>query len=240
MDKNLILLHGWASKVNRWSKFEQEMKTRGWQVFLPLLPGFGSTKLARPWDLDDYCHWLADYVKRNKIGEYCLLGHSFGGSVALKFASQKPSGLKKLVVVNSAGIRRKLGFKKIFFCILAKTGKVFFIIPPFYFLKSFCQRLLYWIIRERDYLQADPLVKLTMKRILKQDLKHSLKEIKIATLLIWGNKDKVTPLKDGIIINKEIANSRLIVYDGVGHDLPFKKWKKMAGEIVAFCKNDIS
>ena len=57
----------------------------------------------------------------------------------------------------------------------------------------------------------------TFKNIINTDLKDYLKYINSRVLLIWGNKDTSTPLKDAITMNKSIKNSELIVIDKVGH-----------------------
>ena len=51
----------------------------------------------------------------------------------------------------------------------------------------------------------------TFKNVVSEDLKPYLKEIKAKTLLIWGNKDSATPLKDGNTMNKLISNSEILL-----------------------------
>jgi pimeloyl-ACP methyl ester carboxylesterase len=219
MEKKIIILHGWHSKIKRWTVFKKIMEQYGWQVFLPQLPGFGKIQLARPWDLTDYLDWLRRFIKNKQLNNFFLLGHSFGASIALKYAAQKPKELEKLVLVNSAGIRKKAGIKKNFFLILAKTGKLIF----------------YILAREKDYFKANKMMKETMKRILKEDLSSILAKIKAQTLIIWGEKDKLTPIKDGHLLQKLIPNSKLIVYNDIGHNIPFKKTKELAREVNSFC-----
>ena len=57
----------------------------------------------------------------------------------------------------------------------------------------------------------------TFKNVVSEDLKPYLKEIKAKTLLIWGNKDSATPLKDGNTMNKLISDSEIVVLDGCSH-----------------------
>ena len=57
----------------------------------------------------------------------------------------------------------------------------------------------------------------TFKNIVNEDLKPYLKYIKAKVLLIWGNKDEATPLKDGNTMHKLISNSELIVLNGMDH-----------------------
>jgi len=67
-------------------------------------------------------------------------------------------------------------------------------------------------------------------------LKKTIKRIKIPTLILWGEKDKMTNLADGILMNNLIKDSTLITFPGAGHDLPLKFSKKAAAEIINFCQ----
>jgi len=233
--KNIVVLHGWNSKIKRWKKFQRQLEKNGFQVLLPQLPGFGRTKILKPWNLDDYVDWLRKFINQKKLKDYVLLGHSFGGRMAIKFASRKPKQLRKLILVASAGLHRRFDFKKLVFLIFAKTGKAFFLFPPFCCLKKPARWLLYTLAGEKDYYRADKVMKRTMKKIIKEDLKPILNKIKTSTLIVWGEKDKVAPLKNAYLMKETIANSQLVIYDDGGHDLPFKKTKKLVQEVTDFC-----
>ena len=55
--KNIVILHGWQSKLVRWEKFVRKLRP-DFKVYLPVLPGFGKNKLKRAWFLSDYVDWL--------------------------------------------------------------------------------------------------------------------------------------------------------------------------------------
>ena len=166
MKKNIVILHGWQSKIKRWDRLRRELE-KEFKVYLPLLPGFGEEKLSRPYNLNDYCYWLKHYLKAQKIDKPILLGHSFGGRILLKYASQGEK-IEKLILIASAGIRPKWKFKKLIGLILAKIGKGIVTLPPLSFLKKPAQWFLYTLLREKDYYQADENLKRTMKNLLKQ------------------------------------------------------------------------
>ncbi len=234
MDMPIIILHGWDSKIKRWRNFQEQMEKKGFLTFLPSLPGFGKSQLKEVWSLDDYVSWLEKYIAINQFKKFYLLGHSFGGQVAIKFSSLRPKGLEKLILVNSAGMRKKLSLKKLLFWVLAKTGKIFFYIPPFLFFRKPAQWLLYKLVRERDYYQASQIMKKTLKKVLQQDVSKSLKKIKAPTLIVWGENDKKTPLSDGLLINSKIRKSKLVVIKGTGHGLPFEKTDLLVAQIESF------
>lgn len=234
MKKNIVILHGWQSKIERWQDFEKRLK-KYFKVYLPILPGFGEEKLSCPFSLNDYCTWLKTYLKNQKIDNPILVGHSFGGRLAIKFATQN-NEVEKLILIAAAGIKPKWKLKKILGLILAKIGKLFFILPPFSFLKKPATWLFYTLIREKDYYLADKNLKKTMKNILKVDLSSQLEEIKTPTLILWGEEDKITPLSDAYLMEQKIPQAKLVIWKDIGHSLPFKKSKELTDLIRKFCQ----
>ncbi len=237
MKLGIIILHGWGSRVEKWLPFKKELERAGFEVFLPHLPGFGKTvPPKKSWGVSDYAHWVQDYIKENSLKNYFLVGHSFGGRIAIKIASRNPAGLTGLTLVNSAGIKPRKTLKRLAFLVLAKIGKIFFFLPPFCFFKSWAKWMLYKLAREKDYYQAKGMMRKTLKKVLSEDLRADLKKIKIPALILWGEKDKMTNLADGILMNNLIKNSSLITFPEAGHDLPLKFPKKTAGGIIKFCQ----
>ena len=60
-------------------------------------------------------------------------------------------------------------------------------------------------------------MKKTFQNIIKEDLRKYYKNISCDTLIIWGDNDLDTPLKDGLLIKKLIKNSEIIVYKNSNH-----------------------
>lgn len=236
MDKyNLVILHGWQSKVDRWKPLTTEL-AKNFNIFVPDLPGFGSNKVKNKngWNLTDYCNWLDNYLKKNKIKNPSLVGHSFGGRIAIKYTSTHPN-LNKLVLIASAGLKNK-SIKKIIGYNLAKTGNLLFSLPGLEKTKESMQWILYKILREHDYYEADGFQKKTMANIVNEDLEPYLRDIKVKTLIIWGKDDKLTPFWQAKILSQKIKKSFLRSFSDTGHDVPFSKYKQVAQEITDFIK----
>ena len=60
-------------------------------------------------------------------------------------------------------------------------------------------------------------MKKTFQNIIEKDLKKEYQEMSCETLILWGEKDEDTPLKDGYLLNKIIKNSEIIIYKGANH-----------------------
>ncbi|MDP2820908.1 MAG: alpha/beta hydrolase [bacterium] len=228
-----LILHGWGSKSERWEEIGNLLSNLGFRIIIPDLPGFGeSSNLATPWSLDNFVDLIDKFTEFLKIDKFYLLGHSFGGSLAIKSSLRFPYKIEKMFLVASSGIRKKTLKKKILF-FSSKIFKIFSFLPFYqFFRKAFYK----FIIRKTDYVNIkDSVVKETFLKITKEDLTGLLEFINLPTIIIWGNKDDFTPVKDAYLMNKKIANSKLILIEGADHYL----YRKMPESLVTNIKHNI-
>lgn len=189
------------------------MEAKGLRVFVPDLSGFGQNPAPSVgWSIDDYVEWVKEYAARNSLDRFFLLGHSFGGGVAAKFAAKYPEKIEKLFLVASAIVRRKTFKKELF-----KKISVFF--PKLSFLRKIFYKIFFL---KSDYLYTTGVMKETYLKIVKEDLLRYLSEISLPAIIIWGDKDDITPLPDAYLIKKEIKNSKLEILPGIGHRVNFE------------------
>ena len=102
----VVLLHGWALAQHTYRKVIEAIAEQGCMVIAPSLPGFGgSGDLAgEAFSLSGYAKWVAELLDVLEIEEpTVLVGHSFGGGVAIKLAHDMPARARSLVLVNSIG-----------------------------------------------------------------------------------------------------------------------------------------
>ncbi|MCK4355372.1 alpha/beta hydrolase [Candidatus Parcubacteria bacterium] len=218
----IIILHGWGSSKEKWQTVKSllnqyyENGSRSIKIKVMDVPGFKKeTELPRVWDLNDYVRWFEKFCS-DFDEPFFLLGHSFGGRVAIKFAARNPEKLKGLILVSSAGIIPKRKFVRVCVSKIAKFGKIFSSIPLYnLFRKGFYK----YILRRTDYIQAEKslYLKETFRNIIKEDLRKYFSKIKIPCLIIWGDKDNMTPISDAYLMDKEIPNSKLEILPGIGH-----------------------
>jgi pimeloyl-ACP methyl ester carboxylesterase len=235
------------------------------KILIPDLPGFGkSDEPKENWELDDYIEFTNKFIEnatREKKGfelvkdllkkfdstktarveekvKPILIGHSFGGRIAIKYAVKYPEKINKLILTGAAGIRHKLTSKQKLLFILTKIGKITFSLPIINFFQSPIYKIFSKIVRGRkkDYYKATPKMKEIMKNVLVEDLTDYFDKIKIPTLLVWGREDKTTSLIDGEIMNEKIKDSKLIVVDNANHSLPYQKPKEFARIVEEFIK----
>jgi pimeloyl-ACP methyl ester carboxylesterase len=238
----IIILHGWGSLKEKWQEVRQyiekhhENDSRGVKIIVPDLPGFKKeTGLPQVWDLDDYVEWFKNFCS-DFDEPFFLLGHSFGGRIAIKFAAQNPERLKGLILVSSAGIIPKKKFSRNIVSKTAQFGKVFSFVP---FYKLFRKGFYKYILRRTDYIQAEklPYLKETFKNVIKEDLRQYFPKIKTRCLIVWGDKDDMTPLSDGRLINKEITNSELEILRDITHFPYTENPELLSQKIIGFINN---
>lgn len=231
----LIILHGWGSSINSWTKIAQQLEGAEKKVFVPDLPGFGKTpEPPRPWSADDYAEFVKHFTQRLGIKKFFLAGHSFGGQIAIFFTLKYRDKLQGLILLSAARIVRRRKLKVKIFSIFTSIGNSVFSIPPLYFLKPLVQKMWYKLSGERDYYKASPLMKETFRLVIEQGVSEELSKIQIPTLILWGGRDNLTPLEDAWIIHRAVSGSKIIVFEDEEHDINLKIPLKVSQEIVKF------
>jgi pimeloyl-ACP methyl ester carboxylesterase len=217
----VILLHGWGGSVKSWGQVPSKLAASGFQVHTMDLPGFGSSSVPpKPWTVSDYANLVVEYARLKDLSQVDIIGHSFGGRIGIVIASDYPDLVRKLVLVNSAGVKPDPGAMGI---ILRGLSKIVRPVRDLPVIRGLRVRF-YRHIGAQDYLTAGPLQE-TLSLVLDEDLRDKAAQIKCPTLLIWGDQDNATPLWQAEELKNLIPDSGLVVFKGAGHfsylDKPF-------------------
>ncbi len=164
------------------------------------LPGFGESQVGVPLGVEDVAEILHDFVIELGLDAPVLCGHSYGGRVAIIYASK--FSVEKLVLISSAGLKQKLKFSKRFKVRIYKILKKCHIPVK---------------MGSTDYQNADNVKRIMLVKAVNTDLKNELKLIAAPTLLLYGTKDTVTPLSLGYQMKQYIHNAELVELEECGH-----------------------
>jgi pimeloyl-ACP methyl ester carboxylesterase len=227
----VLILHGWGGSSASWSKVQEALASEGFNTVCPDLPGFGRTKAPdETWSLDDYARFVLEFADSLSLDDFFLVGHSFGGRISIKLSSIKPERIKKMILCGSAGLKMEKDLKARIVSNCVSFAKH----SPF--LKKLLKKPLYLFLGNRDYVKADEQMKKIMAFVISEDLEPLLPLISQETLLVWGDKDKLVPLKYADVFKKKIKNSRLEVVKGAGHALNLERPSVLADKISSFLK----
>jgi abhydrolase domain-containing protein 6 len=227
--KKLYILHGWSYDTKKWQPLLNSL-SKYYDPVLLKIPGL-TKKIIKPWTIKDYTNWLEKELAEEK--NIYLLGHSNGGRLALSYILKHKKRVAKLILIDSAGIHHKdikKVVKRVLFKSLAKMGKK---VTKSEKLKN----LLYKFARESDYNQAPEVMKRTMENLINVDLTNDLDKIDTKTLIIWGEEDKTTPIKDAYLFNEKLKNSKLKIIKNAKHSPQFTKVDIVSKLITDFIKS---
>ena len=103
----LVFLHGWGLAHHAYKRgLKRLVRDLGLRVLAPALPGFGGTAdlPGESFSMAGYGDWVADFLETVGVDEpVYLVGHSFGGGVAISTAHRHTDKVRFLVLVNSIG-----------------------------------------------------------------------------------------------------------------------------------------
>lgn len=213
----VLLLHGWGSSFDVYKGIISTLADRCRVVALNF-PGCGKSDTMRePWNLDDYCNLVLEFMKAVNLENPIIFGHSHGGRVTLKMAAEGMVNPPKIVLLDSAGLIPQKSFKQKF---RAKSFKAIKRLLTFPVIKNYSEPLLDKARKHygsADYNAAPEVLRKTLVSLVNTDLRDIIHKISCPTLLIWGDKDTATPLSDAKIIESLIPDAGLCVLEGTGH-----------------------
>ena len=224
MEKRIVLLHGWRAESGKLKPLALALQSLGWQVENLDLPGFGLPNPQVGWGVADYADYVANQAKRKfSNGNYVVFGHSFGGRVAIKLAARNLANLQGMVLCAPGGLSRPNSIKRTFFAGAARIGKTFGLAKYGW--------LLHKLAGEHDYEKTSGGMRETFLKVIAEDLRQILPQIRIPTLVLWGKQDRIVPYQDGELARDEISRSQLRLFDGYGHRLPYEVPEEIAKEV---------
>lgn len=236
--KNILVLHGWGASIDTVIPIVNLLK-EDFRVYAVDLPGFGkSQKPKEVFSSEDYARVIKKFADTLDIKKAIVIGHSFGGKISILLAAYYPELVKKLVLIDSAGIRPKRGLKYYTKVYSFKGLKAIY--KGIFFWKDQKENLerFYRRFGSTDYKSVDGIMRRVLVKVVNEDFKHILGKIQAPTLLIWGDRDEDTPLYMAKIMEREIKDCGLVVFEGAGHYSYLDDFNRFALVMEAFLSED--
>lgn len=204
--KDIVLLHGWGQNIAMMKPLGDKLEKK-YRITILDFPGFGdSAEPSVAFTIYDYCEVLEILLKKLKVENPIIMGHSFGGRVGIVYSSR--NDVEKLVLFGSPCVKEKT--KESMKVKLLKTLKK---VPGLNKLEDFAKRH----IGSRDYRNASKIMREILVNVVNEDLSECARKIKAPTLLIWGENDTEAPLDDARKLEKLISDCGLITFPGLTH-----------------------
>lgn len=234
----VLLLHGWGCSTKHFDPIVQELE-KTHQLCVIDFPAHGlSARPPEPWGVSDFCKCVRELIVNLQFTPCDIIAHSFGGRIAIKLSAEYPELVRRLVLTGCAGLRsektpeqlkRERAFKqkKVF---LQKLSRIVLF-------EKLASRLLHTMqlkYGSADYNALDDEMKKTFVKVISEDLRPLLPDIKASTLLIWGEKDTATPLWMGQTMEKEITDAGLVVFENDDHYAYLRQWPRFTAIVKAF------
>ncbi len=194
------------------------------------LPGFGRSDkfnvLYSPDNYADFVDWVATAYARKP---FILIGHSLGGVIALTYAAKHPNNLKQLVLIDVPGILYRASFDNYLIDnykpnwwshLLPNTKQLNallgFGIEDYDRFPQTLDFILSTAITRKLFLGGTP-AKIAGLAMVQKDFSGLLERVTLPTLIIWGARDTIAPLRTGKMLASLLPNARLEIIPESGH-----------------------
>ena len=199
---DVILLHGWGQNIEMMKPLGDNLVDHH-RVTIIDLPGFGlSSEPSEVLSVVDYTEVVHELLESLNIDKPIIMGHSFGGRIAIVYASKYP--VDKLVLFGSPCVRHE--YKSIKQKFFKKLKNIKLLSPLVNTMKKH--------VGSVDYRNASPMMRDILVKTVNQDLSDYARKIKCSTLLIWGEDDAAVPVSEARELDNLLMDSALIVLPG--------------------------
>ncbi|PKL82076.1 MAG: hypothetical protein CVV24_11920 [Ignavibacteriae bacterium HGW-Ignavibacteriae-3] len=255
-EKKIVFLHGFGSSLHTWDDIKYMFPEEEFTLYLIDLKGFGNS--SKPEDdlytIQDQAKIVKQFVKDINTDSLYLIGHSFGGAVALVTQSallneKSKTKISKLILIGCLAYKQEMPV----FAEYLRTpviNELTFLLPNKYRAEYVLNKIFYnknlveenLIDRYSSYYEADGInyTFITSARQMDQfeyeKIISDYKSIPTPCLIIWGKNDSILPMESGIKLSRELPNARLEIIDECGHTPQEEKPELTFEKIYLFIK----
>jgi len=218
----LIIIHGGASDSEAWMENASEL-IKDYTVYLPDLPGFGRSKpLVGDYYIPELVEFVDNFAHNLGLESFHLIGHSFGGGVALNYVLRFPQKVKKLVLISSMCLGKEISW---WVRLLSRSAFIksigFPIIGIFRVVKWVAEKLFHGVEFVLPLSEASIVIGNSMTTLKEQTmvLLNKLSEIMVPTLVVWGARDPIVPARQAYAAARLIPCCQVKVFESCGHSV---------------------
>jgi pimeloyl-ACP methyl ester carboxylesterase len=232
----LVVIHGGGGDARTWRNNIVELSEK-YTVYAPDLPGYGGSQpLDGKYYIPELSAFLGSFASNLGLERFYLMGHSMGGGIALDYALKSPQKIKKLVLVSSLCLGREIAFWVRLFSIPAFLRSMGLLtISILKGIKWMAERL-----NPAEFIMPLSPASVTIGgniTTLRQQsvvLENRLAEIAVPTLLVWGSRDPIVPVKHAYQAAKVIPDCHIKVFEKHGHNVHRDALEEFSNTLTGF------
>ncbi|MDO8120153.1 alpha/beta hydrolase [Isoptericola sp. b490] len=204
-DSDVLALHGW---MRTGADFARVLE--GHDGLAVHLPGFGTTPPPpEAWGSEEYADHLAGAL--SGTGPYVVVGHSFGGRVAVRLAVRHPWLVRSLVLTGAPLVRATPPPAPALRVRVAKRLHAAHLLPTAVLERARRNA------GSEDYRAAQGVMRDVFVRVVNEDYREDLARIAVPVTMVWGELDDSAPLAGARLAADLVPGARLEVVAGGGH-----------------------
>ena len=198
----IVLLHGWGQNIDMMRPLGNYLEDN-FNILIIDLPGFGgSSEPKYAWSLTDYVEAVREVIKHERIKNPIIMGHSFGGKLAILYASMYDT--KKLVLFASPiNHNHKISMKT----------KVLKSIKKLPMMDKIGEKMKKYI-GSTDYKKSSPIMREILVNHVNTDIYDELEKVAAPTLIVWGSGDVTVDPSVAYEIDSKIKDSGVVMLPG--------------------------
>jgi pimeloyl-ACP methyl ester carboxylesterase len=218
----LVVIHGGGGDARTWWDNITELSKK-YTIYAPDLPGYGGSEpLNGNYFIPELSVFLEKFAVKLGLEKFHLVGHSLGGGIALDYALKMPNRVKKLVLISSLCLGREIAFWVRLLSIpalLKSVGALSLAV-----LNGLKWMIMHMLNPAQIIMPLSPASvyvggSITTFRQQSLVLENRLSEIRVPTLLVWGAKDPIVPVRHAYAAAKVIPDCQIKVFESRGHNV---------------------
>ncbi|MDQ6851923.1 MAG: alpha/beta fold hydrolase [Actinomycetota bacterium] len=251
----VVLVHGLLSTSGTWGRVVEPLAAHGLRVIALDLVGHGESDKPRgSYLLDDFALSLDRFFDALNIGSATMCGHSLGGAIAVHFGYHFPKRVERLVLVSAGGLGREVnlvlralsmrGAERVTAAVMDRRPVQCLLRSPSVHramrvqperldnLRRIGRSLMRKDLRAAFFASLRAVIEPSGQRGSFVEMRYLAEQV--PTLLVWSREDGIIPVAHAEATHALLPGSRLVIFDGGGHEPHHRNAVAFADEVASF------